>query len=168
MSQGRFVFRTWDGLLESYLVRMYQPTKFMSKEEAAGEQRWVLVDADGLTLGRLATQVAIRLRGKHRPDWTPHVDAGDYVVVINADKIQLTGRKDVQKKYFRHSGYPGHMKEITAGKLLDLHPERVFQFAVRGMLPKTKLGRAMMKKLKVYAGDSHPHEAQNPETISID
>ncbi len=140
----------------------------MSKEEAAGEQRWVLVDADGLTLGRLATQVAIRLRGKHRPDWTPHVDAGDYVVVINADKIQLTGRKDVQKKYFRHSGYPGHMKEITAGKLLDLHPERVFQFAVRGMLPKTKLGRAMMKKLKVYAGDSHPHEAQNPETISID
>lgn len=146
---------------------MYQPTKFMSKEEAAGEQRWILFDAEGQTLGRLATQVAVRLRGKHRPDWTPHVNAGDYVVVINADKIRLTGQKLAQKKYFRNSGYLGHMKEITAGKLLELHPERVFQFAVRGMIPKTKLGRAMMKKLKVYAGDSHPHEAQNPETISV-
>ncbi len=138
----------------------------MSKEEAAGEQRWILFDAEGQTLGRLATQVAVRLRGKHRPDWTPHVNAGDYVVVINADKIRLTGKKEAQKKYFRNSGYLGHMKEITAGKLLELHPERVFQFAVRGMIPKTKLGRAMMKKLKVYAGDSHPHEAQNPEAIS--
>ncbi len=146
---------------------MYQPTKFMSKEEAAGEQRWVLFDAEGQTLGRLATQVAVRLRGKHRVDWTPHVNAGDYVVVINAGKIRLTGQKEAKKKYFRHSGYLGHMKEITAGKLLELHPERVFQFAVRGMLPKTKLGRAMMKKLKVYAGDSHPHEAQNPEAISV-
>lgn len=146
---------------------MYQSTKFLSKEEAGKGQRWVLIDADGVTLGRLATQVAIRLRGKHRPDWTPHVDAGDYVVVINADKIRMTGHKDVQKKYFRHSGYPGHMKEITAGKLLDLHPERIFQFAVRGMLPKNKLGRAMIKKLKVYAGSIHPHEAQNPDTISV-
>lgn len=146
---------------------MYQPTKFMSKEEAAGEQRWILFDAEDQTLGRLATQVAIRLRGKHRPDWTPHVNAGDYVVVINADKVRLTGQKKAKKKYFRHSGYLGHMKEITAGKLLELHPERVFQFAVRGMLPKTKLGRAMMKKLKVYAGASHPHEAQSPESISV-
>ena len=138
----------------------------MSKEAAAAEQRWILYDAEGQTLGRLATQVAIRLRGKHRPDWTPHVDAGDYVVVINAEKIRLTGQKEAKKKYFRNSGYLGHMKEITAGKLLELHPERVFQFAVRGMLPKTKLGRAMMKKLKVYAGPSHPHEAQGPESIS--
>lgn len=148
-------------------MRMYQPTKFLSKEDATIGQRWLLIDANGRTLGRLATQVAVLLRGKHRPNWTPHVDSGDFVIVINAEKVQLTGRKLEQKKYFRHSGYVGNLKEITAGKLLEsAHPERVFQFAVKGMLPKTKLGRAMMKKLKVYAGDSHPHEAQKPETIS--
>ena len=149
-------------------MRMYQPTKFLSKKEAAGRQRWVLVDAGGQTLGRLATRVATLLHGKNRPDWTPHVDCGDYVVVINAEKVRLTGRKVTQKKYFRHSGHPGHLKEITAGELLEKHPDRVLMFAVRGMLPKTKLGRAMIKKLKVYAGDSHPHEAQNPEAISVD
>lgn len=147
---------------------MYQPTKFLTKEEAGNNQRWLLVDAEGQTLGRLATQIATLLRGKFRPDWTPHVDCGDFVVVVNAEKVRLTGRKDAQKKYFRHSGYPGHMKEITAGKLLELHPERVVQFAVRGMLPKTKLGRAMLKKLKVYAGGTHPHEAQKPEPISFE
>jgi large subunit ribosomal protein L13 len=147
---------------------MYQPTKFLTKEEAARDQRWVLVDAEGQTLGRLSTQIATLLRGKYRPDWTPHVDGGDYVIVINAEKVRLTGKKEAQKKYFRHSGYPGHMKEITAGKLLQLHPERVVQFAVRGMIPKTKLGRAMLKKLKVYAGGSHPHEAQKPEAISFE
>ncbi|MFC1491177.1 50S ribosomal protein L13 [Nitrospinota bacterium] len=146
---------------------MYQPTKFLSKEKAAEDKPWVLIDAESQTLGRLATRVATILRGKHRPEWSPHLDCGDFVVVINAEKVRLTGRKEEKKKYFRHSGYPGHMKEITAGRLLQTHPERVIQFAVQGMLPKTKLGRAIFKKLKVYRGGSHPHEAQKPGAISI-
>lgn len=154
-------------MVEIVLVKMYQRTKFLTKEEADQNKQWILVDAEGQTLGRLATQIATILRGKNRPDWTPHVDCGDYVVVVNADKVRLTGQKGAQKKYFRHSGYPGHMKEVTAGKLLNTHPERVLTFAVRGMLPKTKLGRAMLKKLKVYSGGSHPHDAQKPEAISV-
>jgi large subunit ribosomal protein L13 len=146
---------------------MYQPTKFLSKEKAAENKRWVLIDAEGQTLGRLATKVATLLRGKHRPDWTPHVDCGDFVVIVNAGKVVLTGKKEEQKKYFRHSGYVGNMKEITAGKLLEIHPERVLEKAVRGMLPKNKLGRAVFKKLKIYSGGSHPHEAQKPEVISV-
>ncbi|MEE9275923.1 MAG: 50S ribosomal protein L13 [bacterium] len=146
---------------------MAQKTVFMTKEAAAVGRRWVLVDAEGQTLGRLATRVATVLRGKHRPDWTPHVDAGDFVIVINAEKIVLTGRKLDQKKYYRHSGYPGHLKEVTARRVLETHPERLIQSAVRGMLPKTKLGRGMFKKLKVYAGGSHPHAAQMPEPISF-
>ena len=146
---------------------MYQPTKFISKEKAAEEQHWVVIDAEGQTLGRLATKVATLLRGKHRPEWSPHVDCGDYVVIINSEKGFLTGQKAEQKKYFRHSGYIGHMREVTAGRMLEIHPERVVQAAVRGMLPKTKLGRAMFKKLKVYVGASHPHEAQKPEAISL-
>ncbi|MBT3432576.1 MAG: 50S ribosomal protein L13 [Nitrospinaceae bacterium] len=146
---------------------MYQPTKFISKEKAAEEQHWVVIDAEGQTLGRLATKVATLLRGKHRPEWSPHVDCGDYVVIINSEKVFLTGQKAEQKKYFRHSGYIGHMREVTAGRMLEIHPERVVQAAVRGMLPKTKLGRAMFKKLKVYVGASHPHEAQKPEAISL-
>ena len=126
-----------------------------------------MIDAEGQTLGRLATRVATLLRGKHRPEWSPHVDCGDYVVIVNAEKVVLTGQKVMQKKYFRHSGYLGHLKEVTVGQMLETHPERVIQHAVRGMLPKTKLGRAMFKKLKVYAGGSHPHEAQKPETISV-
>ncbi len=148
-------------------MRMYQPTKFLSKEAAAADQRWVMIDAEGQTLGRLATRVATLLRGKHRPEWSPHVDCGDYVVIVNAEKVVLTGQKATQKKYFRHSGYLGHLKEVTVGQMLETHPERVIQFEVRGMLPKTKLGRAMFKKLKVYVGGSHPHEAQKPETISV-
>ena len=148
-------------------LRMYLPTKFMSKEKAAEDQHWVVIDAEGQTLGRLATKVATLLRGKHRPEWCPHVDCGDYVVLVNAEKVVLTGQKAAQKKYFRHSGYIGHMKEVTAGRMLETHPERVIQAAVRGMLPKTKLGRAMFKKLKVYVGASHPHEAQKPEAISL-
>lgn len=148
-------------------MRMYQPTKFISKEKAAEEQHWVVIDAEGQTLGRLATKVATLLRGKHRPEWSPHVDCGDYVVIINSEKVFLTGQKAEQKKYFRHSGYIGHMREVTAGRMLEIHPERVVQAAVRGMLPKTKLGRAMFKKLKVYVGASHPHEAQKPEAISL-
>lgn len=146
---------------------MYLPTKFMSKEKAAEDQHWVVIDAEGQTLGRLATKVATLLRGKHRPEWSPHVDCGDFVVVVNSEKVLLTGQKVAQKKYFRHSGYIGHMKEVTAGRMLETHPERVIQAAVRGMLPKTKLGRAMFKKLKVYVGASHPHEAQKPEAISL-
>lgn len=146
---------------------MYLPTKFLSKEKAAENKRWVLIDAEGQTLGRLATKVATLLRGKHRPDWTPHVDCGDFVVIVNAGKVVLTGKKEEQKKYFRHSGYVGNMKEITAGKLLEIHPERVLEKAVRGMLPKNKLGRAVFKKLKIYSGGSHPHEAQKPEVISV-
>lgn len=148
-------------------MRMYQPTKFLSKEKAAENKRWVLIDAEGQTLGRLATKVATLLRGKHWPDWTPHVDCGDFVVIVNAGKVVLTGKKEEQKKYFRHSGYVGNMKEITAGKLLEIHPERVLEKAVRGMLPKNKLGRAVFKKLKIYSGGSHPHEAQKPEVISV-
>jgi large subunit ribosomal protein L13 len=146
---------------------MYLPTKFMSKEKAAEEQHWVVIDAEGQTLGRLATKVATLIRGKHRPEWSPHVDCGDFVVIVNSEKVVLTGQKATQKKYFRHSGYIGHMKEVTAGRMLETHPERVIQAAVRGMLPKTKLGRAMFKKLKVYVGEAHPHEAQKPEAISL-
>jgi large subunit ribosomal protein L13 len=139
----------------------------MSKEKAAEEQHWVVIDAEGQTLGRLATKVATLIRGKHRPEWSPHVDCGDFVVIVNSEKVVLTGQKATQKKYFRHSGYIGHMKEVTAGRMLETHPERVIQAAVRGMLPKTKLGRAMFKKLKVYVGEAHPHEAQKPEAISL-
>jgi len=149
-------------------VRMYRSTAMPTKEEAAAGRRWVLVDAKGQTLGRLASRVAVLLRGKHRPDWTPHVDGGDYVVIVNAEKVLLTGRKLDQKKYYRHSGYPGHLKEVTARRVLATHPERVVQAAVRGMLPKTKLGRAMFQKLKVYAGEAHPHAAQKPEAISFE
>ena len=112
--------------------------------------------------------MATLLRGKHKPDWTPHVDNGEYVVVINAERIVLTGRKLSDKKYYRHSGYPGHLKEISAGRMLETHPERVIERAVRGMLPKNKLGRSLLQKLKVYAGDKHPHEAQQPEAIQLD
>lgn len=147
---------------------MYQKTVSLTKEQANAQRGWVLVDAKDQTLGRLCTRVATLLRGKHKPDWTPHVDNGEYVVVINAERIVLTGRKLSDKKYYRHSGYPGHLKEISAGRMLETHPERVIEHAVRGMLPKNKLGRSLLQKLKVYAGDKHPHEAQRPEPIQLD
>jgi large subunit ribosomal protein L13 len=131
------------------------------------QRAWWLVDAEGLVLGRLASEVAIRLRGKHKPTYSPFLDGGDHVVVINAEKIALTGRKLEEKKYYRHSGYPGGLKEITAGKLLDKHPERLVEMAVKGMLPKGPLGRQMGRKLKVYAGPKHPHEAQSPQLLEI-
>ena len=131
------------------------------------DEKWWLVDADGEVLGRLATQIATRLRGKHNPMFTPHVDSGDSVVVVNAEKIVLTGRKWDKKKYYRHSGYIGGLKTITAKKLIEKRPEDVIRFAVKGMLPKNSLGRKLFKKLKVYAGDQHPHEAQQPETMNI-
>lgn len=127
---------------------------------------WWVVDAEGQVLGRLATTIAARLRGKHNPAFTPHVDTGDSVVVINADKIVLTGNKLANKMYYRHSGYIGGLKEITAAKLLEKRPEDLVRFAVQGMLPKNKLGRKLFKKLKVYAGDTHVHQAQKPEIMA--
>jgi large subunit ribosomal protein L13 len=129
--------------------------------------KWWVVDAEGAILGRLATQVAARLRGKHNPMFTPHADTGDSVIVINADKIRLTGRKWDQKNYYRHSGYMGGLKTITARKLLEKRPEEIIIHAVKGMLPKNRLGRKLGKKLKVYAGTVHPHTAQLPETMKL-
>jgi large subunit ribosomal protein L13 len=131
------------------------------------ERKWFVVDADGAVLGRLASVVAARLRGKHNPLFTPHVDTGDWVIVINADKIVLTGRKLEDKNYYRHSGYIGGLKTISAKELLEKRPEDLVRFAVRGMLPKNKLGRKLFKKLKVYAGGEHPHEAQCPQTLQM-
>lgn len=131
------------------------------------DRKWFIVDAENVVLGRLATEVASRLRGKRNPMFTPNVDTGDFVVIINADKIRLTGRKWHQKTYYHHTGYIGGIKAITAEKLLEKRPEDLIRFAVKGMLPKNRLGRAQFKKLKVYAGGQHPHEAQQPETMSL-
>ncbi len=131
------------------------------------EREWFVVDAEGQTLGRLASRIAPILRGKHKPIYTPHMDCGDYVIVINADKVRVTGRKLDQKMYYRHSGYPGGLKSISLRDQLAQHPERVIEAAVKGMLPKNKLGRRMFKKLKVYAGDSHPHQAQQPKPLEL-
>lgn len=131
------------------------------------ERKWYVVDAEGKVLGRLATEVAAHLRGKRNPMFTPHVDCGAFVIVINADKVRLTGRKWSQKTYYRHSGYTGGLKSITAEKLKKTRPEDLVRNAVRGMLPKTPLGSSMNKKLKVYAGDQHPHQAQQPEPLEV-
>jgi large subunit ribosomal protein L13 len=131
------------------------------------ERRWYVVDAEGRVLGRMATEIARVLRGKHKPMYTPHLDTGDYVVVVNADKVRLTGNKEEQKTYFRHSGYMGGEKHIPFKTMIEKHPERVITLAVKGMLPKNNLGRLMRKKLKVYAGPEHPHEAQQPEPLEI-
>jgi len=129
---------------------------------------WYIVDATNKTLGRLASEIAKRLRGKHKPIYTPHVDTGDYIVVINANKVKVTGTKSKDKIYYSHSGYPGGIKEITFEKLLLKKPERVLEIAVKGMLPKNPLGRAMYRKLKVYAGTEHPHTAQQPQPLDFD
>ena len=136
--------------------------KTYSARAADIERRWLLVDAEGLNLGRLATRVATVLKGKHKPMFTPHMDTGDHVIVVNAKKVLLTGRKSEDKKYFRHTQYPGGAHWVTIRELMNQHPERVVMSAVRGMMPKTKLGRAMIKKLKVYGGPEHQHEAQQP------
>ncbi|MCG6952473.1 MAG: 50S ribosomal protein L13 [Betaproteobacteria bacterium] len=128
---------------------------------------WYVVDAQGKVLGRLATRIAQRLRGKHRPEYTPHVDTGDYIVVVNADKLRVTGKKAQQKKYYRHTGFPGGIRETTFAVLHAKHPDRVLQKAVKGMLPKGPLGSAMLKKLKIYAGEGHPHNAQRPEALDL-
>lgn len=132
------------------------------------ERKWYVVDAEGKTLGRLAAEVAKVLRGKNKPTFTPHVDTGDHVIVINAEKVRLTGKKLTQKTYFRHSGYPGGSTFVTAGNMLEKQPERVVEMAVRGMLPKNKLGAQIYRKLNVYAGPEHPHAAQKPEVLEFD
>jgi large subunit ribosomal protein L13 len=136
-------------------------------KEAEIERDWYLIDADGQTLGRLASRIAPILKGKHKPIYTPHLDCGEFVVVVNAEKVRVTGRKLDQKFYHRYSGYPGGLTSINLRDQLARYPERVLQAAIRGMLPKNKLGRRMIKKLKVYAGDSHPHQAQNPRPLEL-
>lgn len=139
---------------------------FSAKPESV-ERDWYVVDATGLTLGRLATEIARRLRGKHKPIYTPHVDTGDYIVVINAEKVHVTGNKREDKMYYRHTGYPGGIKEINFNKLIGHKPEMAIQSAVKGMLPRNPLGRAMFGKLKVYAGNEHPHAAQQPKELAL-
>jgi len=139
---------------------------FVAKEHEV-EKKWHVVDAEDKILGRLATQIAVRLRGKHKPIFTPHADTGDFVVVVNAEKIALTGRKWDQKIYYHHSRYPGGLKQISARKLLEKKPEELVRLAVKRMLPKNSLGRRQLKKLKIYVGSEHPHEAQNPQIMEI-
>jgi large subunit ribosomal protein L13 len=139
--------------------------KTISAREQDIKRNWYVVDAQGQTLGRLASRVATLLRGKHKPSYTPHVDCGDYVVVVNAEKIHVTGQKMSQKTYYRYSGYPGGIKQVTLRDQLKKFPDRVVESAVRGMLPKNRLGRRMFKKLKVYSGPNHPHQAQQPEPV---
>ena len=141
--------------------------KTFSAKPDAVKRDWYVVDAADKTLGRLASEIAHRLRGKHKAEFTPHVDTGDYIVVINAEKVRVTGNKATDKMYHHHSGYPGGLKSFSFEKLIDRAPERVIQSAVKGMLPKNPLGRAMFKKLKVYAGTEHPHTAQQPQELNI-
>lgn len=141
--------------------------KTYSPKASEIEQKWFIVDADNKVLGRLASEIAQILRGKHKPTFVPHLDVGDFVVVVNADKVRLTGRKSEYKTYFRHSGYPGGQKFTTVAEMLEKHPERVIVSAVKGMLPSNKLASKQIKKLKVYAGEDHPHESQQPEVLDI-
>jgi large subunit ribosomal protein L13 len=141
--------------------------KTVSAKKETVTQKWYVVDATGKTLGRLCTEIANRLRGKHKPEFTPHVDTGDYVVVVNAEKIVVTGSKTTDKLYHHHSGYPGGIKSISFDKLLVKSPEMIIEKAVKGMMPKNKLSRAMLSKLKVYAGNDHPHSAQQPTLLEI-
>jgi large subunit ribosomal protein L13 len=141
--------------------------KTFSAKAADVKRDWYVVDAEGKTLGRLASEIAHRLRGKHKPEYTPHVDTGDYIVVVNAEKVAVTGRKAADKVYYHHTGWIGGIKSITFEKLIDKAPERVIEIAVKGMLPKNPLGRAMFKKLKVYKGGEHRHTAQQPKPLEI-
>ncbi|RFA31236.1 50S ribosomal protein L13 [Alkalilimnicola ehrlichii] len=141
--------------------------KTFSAKPADVKRDWYIVDAEDKTLGRLASEIARRLRGKHKPEYTPHVDTGDYIVVVNAEKVRVTGRKATDKVYYHHTGYIGNLKSISFDKLIEKAPERVIEKAVKGMLPKNPLGRAMFKKLKVYAGTEHKHTAQQPKPLEI-
>jgi large subunit ribosomal protein L13 len=139
----------------------------VSAKKETVDRKWYVVDAQALVLGRMAAGVAAVLKGKHKPSYTTNFDTGDFVIIVNAEKVQLTGGKLEDKVYYRHSGYPGGLKSVTAGKLLKTKPEDVITFAVKGMLPKNPLGRKMIKKMKVYAGPEHPHKSQNPEPLEI-
>ncbi len=139
---------------------------YTAKPESV-QRDWFVIDAEGKTLGRMAAEIATRLRGKHKPEYTPHVDTGDYIVVVNAEKVHVTGNKAKDKMYHAHTGFPGGLKSISFEKLIDKAPERTIQSAVKGMLPRGPLGRAMFKKLKVYAGNEHPHAAQQPKELNI-
>ena len=139
---------------------------YSAKKETA-RHNWYVVDATDKTLGRMATEIANRLRGKHKAEYTPHVDTGDYVVVVNAEKVKVTGNKAADKNYYHHTGYPGGIKSISFEKLIDKAPERAIEAAVKGMMPKNKLSRAMLGKLKVYAGNEHPHSAQQPQALEL-
>ncbi|MDT8397156.1 MAG: 50S ribosomal protein L13 [Pseudomonadales bacterium] len=139
---------------------------FTAKNESV-QHDWYVIDVDGLTLGRVSTEIAHRLRGKHKAEYTAHVDTGDYIVVVNAEKVKVTGKKGTDKMYYRHSAHPGGLKSLTFNEMIKKSPEQVITLAVKGMLPRTPLGRAMMKKLKVYAGDKHPHEAQQPAPLDL-
>jgi large subunit ribosomal protein L13 len=141
--------------------------KTFSANKDAVERNWYLIDAKDKVLGRIAVEIARRLRGKHKPIYTPHADAGDFIIVVNAEKIALTGKKLDDKFYYRHTGYPGGIKSVAAGKLQMQKPGEILKIAVKGMLPKNSLGRMMLKKLKVYAGSDHPHEAQRPQPLEI-
>jgi large subunit ribosomal protein L13 len=141
--------------------------KTFSAKPAEVKRDWYIIDAAGKTLGRLSTELARRLRGKHKAEYTPHVDTGDYLIVINAEKVRVTGNKEQDKIYYKHTGYIGNMKSVSLGKLRQTHPERIIETAVKGMLPKNPLGRAMFKKLKVYAGEIHGHQAQQPKLLEI-
>ena len=140
-------------------------TRFIKTEDA--DRKWYVVDAKDQVLGRLAAKVATVIRGKNKPQFTPNMDTGDFVIILNADKIKMTGKRELQKTYFRHSGYPGGAKELSFAQMIEKHPERVIEFAVKGMLPKNRLGRKLIKKLKVYTGEEHPHSAQKPESLSV-
>jgi large subunit ribosomal protein L13 len=148
-------------------LKLTEQTKSVSHENALKGRRWVLIDASERPLGRIASRAASILRGKHRPDFTPNQDAGDFVVVINAAKVRLTGAKLEKKTYYRHTGYPGGLRTTTAAKLIATKPERMLEAAVRGMLPKNRLGRQLFTKLKVYRDAKHPHAAQQPERVQV-
>jgi large subunit ribosomal protein L13 len=148
-------------------LKLTEQTRSVSREDALRGRRWILIDAAGRSLGRVASRAATVLRGKHRPDFTPHQDAGDFVIVINAAKVRLTGTKAEAKLYHRHTGYPGGIRSTSAGKLREAKPERLVETAVRGMLPKNRLGRRLFTKLKVYRGAEHPHAAQKAQAISL-
>jgi large subunit ribosomal protein L13 len=164
-TDGEGVKQGLSGMLVGTVTGIHVKT-YSAKAESV-ERDWYVVDAAGKTLGRLATEVATRLRGKHKPEYTPHVDTGDYIVVLNAEKITVTGNKAKNKIYYSHTEYPGGIKDISFEKLLDKAPERVIQSAVKGMLPKGPLGREMFRKLKVYVGSEHPHTAQQPQTLEL-
>ena len=139
----------------------------MTKEEALSQRRWITVDASGLVLGRLASEIAKILRGKNKPTFAPHVDSGDFVIVVNADQVKLSGRKLEKKQYYRHTEYPGGLRITTAEKLLATRPDQLVRLAIKGMLPRNRLGRKLLTKLKVYAGAQHPHQAQQPKTVAV-